>query len=91
MRVNANSDIPGHTAIQAARTKAQKPAPEKDQLALDGTQHLKKTLAQVPEVRAEKVAQARQRINDPSYPSDAVLGKIANVLGDKIQPHKDAQ
>lgn len=86
MRVNANSELSGLNAIQTARSKAQKPGPEKDKLTLAGTQQLNQTLAKVPEVRSEKVAQARQLISDPSYPSEAQLGKIANLLADNIQP-----
>lgn len=33
-----------------------------------------------PEIRADKVAEARALINDPSFPSDEELGKISQLI-----------
>jgi hypothetical protein len=42
-------------------------------------------LKQIPEVRADKVARARELLQDSSYPSDSVLTKVSDILAGPIQ------
>jgi anti-sigma28 factor (negative regulator of flagellin synthesis) len=46
---------------------------------------LNQELEQPPTVRAEKVAAAKALLADGSYPSDAMLGKVANLLAAHLQ------
>jgi anti-sigma28 factor (negative regulator of flagellin synthesis) len=46
---------------------------------------LNQELQQPPTVRDDKVAAAKALLADGSYPSDAVLGKVANLLATHLQ------
>jgi hypothetical protein len=74
------------SAALATRTKAQKPVTAQDQPAFEGTERLTRALAEIPLVRADKVAMAKNLIKDPSYPSNAVLEKVSNLLANNIKP-----
>lgn len=80
MRIDTNSEAAELNNGRATRTKAQPPPTKQDEAALSGAEKLTDTLAHLPEVRAQKVAQAREWVSDPAYPSAEVLGKVANVL-----------
>ena len=86
MRVNPNPDPSEIAALQATTVKRQAPAtPATDNVSLAGSQKLAEALKQTPEVRPEKVAEAKRLLQDPSYPSDAVLGKVAGLLAQHLQ------
>ena len=55
------------------------------EVSLDSANALEQALQNVPEVRPEKVAQARQLVADAKYPSDQVMGGIAQLLSQHIQ------
>lgn len=80
MRIDAKSEAARLNNVRATRTKAQQ-----DEAALGGAKRLTDILAQLPEVRAEKVAQARKWVSDFAYPSDAMLGKVADILAGNIR------
>jgi negative regulator of flagellin synthesis FlgM len=44
--------------------------------------HAKPLVAQAPDIRADKVAEFRARINDPSFINDEVLSKTSDALLD---------
>jgi anti-sigma28 factor (negative regulator of flagellin synthesis) len=79
MRVNPNSDAAAVTASAASRPAPQ-PRLESDKLALTSSDNLTRALAQTPEVRAEKVAEAKALIQDGSYPPEAIIRKISALL-----------
>jgi hypothetical protein len=85
MRVTGNSEPTGAAETQAAKIQVSNAAPAKETLALSASENLAGALKQIPEVRAEQVARAKELVNDPSYPSDAVLGKVSGLLADHIQ------
>ena len=85
MRVDANSEHLGAPATRPARAKAREIRPNEAERTAGSSEKLVDALKQIPTVRAEKVAQARTLLNDPSYPSDAVLRKVASVLTDHIR------
>ncbi len=91
MRIDANSEPSRVPGVQPTRTKPQESGPGDDTLALSDSTKLISVLKQIPEVRAEKVAQARNLIQDPSYPSEAVLRKISSILADNIGPRSSPE
>ena len=85
MRINANTGFSGAAGIPAAKINAQKPGAAKDAAGLDRPAELLAVLKQIPEVRADKVARARELLQDSSYPSDSVLTKVSDILAGPIQ------
>jgi hypothetical protein len=89
MRVNPNSEptgipgIPGRPPVQATRLG-------QDQVTLAGADQLNQALAQTTDVRPEKVAQAQDLIQNPSYPPEVLVQKIAALLAIKITPDNNA-
>jgi predicted Zn-dependent peptidase len=51
-----------------------------DLISIGDSQNLLQTLKNLPDVRPEQVARAAKLVADPSYPSDEVLGKVADAL-----------
>ena len=84
MRVNPNSDASAVAASTASRA-AQEPRLESDKLALTSSDNLTRALTQTPEVRAEKVAEAKALIQDGSYPPEAIIRKISALLAIKAE------
>lgn len=91
MRVTGNSEPSGAAEAQAAKVQVRKARPSKETLALSASEELAGALKQIPEVRAEQVARAKELVNDPSYPSDAVLGKVSGLLADHIQSENNPE
>jgi len=85
MRIDANHGFSGAAGIQAAKINAQEPGAAKDAAGLDRPAELLAALKQIPEVRADKVARAKELLRDPSYPSDSVLGKVSDILAGPSQ------
>jgi hypothetical protein len=56
-----------------------------DGVSLHNASALEQALNNVPDVRPEKVEQARQLVADTDYPSDKVMGGIAQLLSQHIQ------
>jgi hypothetical protein len=85
MRINPNSKVPDPLNVPSAKPKT--PA-EAGQNAGDFTAstQMTKSLEKLPLVRADKVAKAKELIQDPAYPNDVTLRKVANVLTDHIKP-----
>jgi hypothetical protein len=48
------------------------------------TEHLKGSLAKIPEARAVKVSWAKVLLSDPSYPQDAALSRVADLMSQHI-------
>ena len=53
-------------------------------MSFERTQSLEQSLASIPKVRPEKVAQAAALVADPNYPSDVQLNKMAGLLAGQI-------
>jgi hypothetical protein len=85
MRVDPNSGVPRPAGMAPVEAKA-KAAAQPDKADLTRLAELNRALENVPEVRAEKVALARALIQDPSYPDEAALGKVADVIAGHFGP-----
>jgi hypothetical protein len=66
-----------------AKTKAPESRVEFSQAAA-----LEKALANTPEVRPERVDQARRLVGDPEYPPRETLQRIATLLAIKLSAEK---
>ena len=89
MRVNSNSDA---SAVSATPGRTTAPAPRlgQDQLAFTTTESLNRSFEQTPEVRADKVAEAKALIQDGSYPPAVMIRKISALLAIKLAPESNA-
>jgi hypothetical protein len=63
----------------------QKPRLGQDKVVLSGTAALRRSWAQTPAVRADKVAQAKALVADSSYPPPSVTDQVAGLLAQHIQ------
>jgi len=54
--------------------------PRTDTLATASAETLRRALVEQPEIRPEVVARARALAADPSYPSQAILQKVAGQI-----------
>jgi hypothetical protein len=84
MRVNAHSEISGVVGSTPAR-KPQQSEPVRDQAIFSEVEKLQRSLAQVPEVRADKVALAKALIADKNYPSPEATQELADLLARRIK------
>ena len=87
MRVNAKNEVArteGNPSAKAPR----KAAAGTDKVDLKSTDNLHAALNATPEIRADKVAKAKQLVQDPNYPSAKVLSQVAKTLAQKIR-HQD--
>ena len=82
MRVNPNSEIP--VVETPGRLAAQEPRMGQDKLTVATSSALNDALEQTPEVRADKVAEAKALIQNGSYPPEAIIRKISALLAVKI-------
>ena len=89
MRVNSNS---AELAVSATpgRTTAPEPRLGQDKLAFATTESLNRSLEQTPEVRADKVAEAKALIQDGSYPPAVIIRKISALLAIKLDSQNSA-
>lgn len=90
MRINPNFDRTMVTGTQASQAAAPKSPVVADAGLPSGPQKLLQAVKELPLVRADRVARARELVNDPAYPSDAVLGKVSDVLAANIKASDSA-
>ena len=83
MRVNTNSEASAVLATPG-RTTAPEPRLEQDKQAFTTTESLNRSFEQTPEVRADKVAEAKALIEDGSYPPAVIIRKISALLAIKL-------
>ena len=89
MRVDPNREVSGRPEIVSTkRPEASGNASEAADLA--GAAKLSQSLREIPEVRSEKVAQAKALVNEPGYPGDKTLERVAGVLADHLGPKSGA-
>ena len=84
MEVNFN---PGHSANMGASrpvVRRETVSPTQKNMSFEQTQALEQSLKSAPQVRPEKVAQAAALAADGSYPSDAQLSRLADVLAPRM-------
>ncbi len=78
IRVAAANEISGQTPVKLA------PPVPADQAAFAGSNAVNNALQQAPDVRAGKVEQAQQLVNDPQYPPLAMINAISRLLATGI-------
>jgi hypothetical protein len=83
MRVNPNSEA-SVVLAKSDRTAVPEPRLGQDNLSLTTTESLNRSLEQTPEVRADKVAEAKTLIQDGSYPPAVIIRKLSALLAIKI-------
>ncbi|HZL42711.1 MAG TPA: hypothetical protein VFD66_05475 [Verrucomicrobiae bacterium] len=86
MRIDANSDVPD--PISARTTRARHQAAEMRNEIESKIPELQRALENVPVVRPEKVAAAKALVQDPSYPGEETLGKVAGLLAQHMKPEE---
>jgi anti-sigma28 factor (negative regulator of flagellin synthesis) len=89
MRVNPNSEAMVVSA-GPGRTAAPQPRLGQDEMTLTTAQSLNRSLEQTPDVRPDKVAEAKALIQDGSYPPAVIIRKISALLAIKLDPQNNA-
>jgi len=84
MPVDSNKECRGVPGTRSRR-KTCKTQVAKDGVCMKEIEHLKGRLEQTPEVRAVKVTWAKVLLSDPSYPQDAALSRVAEVLSKNFE------
>ena len=76
----------GANFIPVRQTAAQRPpaAKQDNSVSFDTTQAIRQSAKDPAPVRADKVAAATALANDPSYPTDAALSRLAGFLANRI-------
>ena len=83
MRVNSNSEPSVVAGTQGAAAPSA-PRLGQDQSAFATSESLAQALERTPEVRSDKVAEARALIQNGSYPPAVIIRKISALLAAKI-------
>jgi len=65
--------------------KSDAPAPQQDTASLGKADELKSAINNIPLVRPEKVAAAREAISDAKYPPDSMLRAISALIAEKLK------
>jgi hypothetical protein len=84
MRVDRKGDFFHPEGFQK-RSRAGDPGIEQESLWVADAELLKRALKQVPEVRAERVEEAKILVANPSYPQESVLSGVAELLSRKLE------
>lgn len=91
MRVDPNSHVPDPLNVSAAKAKeAPVSAPKEDNTRFTASARLTEVLENLPDTRADKIAAAKALVQNPSYPDESTLRKVANVLTDHLHPNNPA-
>lgn len=81
MEIRPNSNIDSVPRVLNAATKASRSVDaDTDVSAFDNSRALEARLRDVPDVRPDKVAQAKHLVGDPEYPPRETIQKIAALL-----------
>ena len=88
MRVNPNGDVPSPIGPAPNRAKTQPARAIRDKADLAHSAALSLAVANGVVADADKVANARGLIEDPSYPNAATLARVAGVLANHLQSPK---
>ena len=89
MRVNSNSEASAVSATPG-RTTAPEPRLGQDKMAFTTTESLNRSLEQSPEVRADKVAEAKALVLDVSYPPEVIIRQISALLATGLDSRNKA-
>jgi hypothetical protein len=83
MRIDPNFDRVPVTGTQSAPVAAKRTTGSAG-AGVSQSSELLKSVKDLPVVRADRVARARELLSDPNYPSDEVLGRVAGRLAEGI-------
>ena len=85
MRIQPNREASGTAPLASQRTKSpQAPTIGQDKLALNNSHQLESALRRSPDLRADKIAQAKSLVQDPAYPSADVIREVSKRLADSL-------
>lgn len=90
MRVDPSNHVPDPSNVAPAKPKTPAVTPEQEQNTTDfaASTQLTKAMEKIPLVRSDKVALAKQLVQNPNYPDDATLRKVADVVTDHLKPEE---
>ena len=84
MRIDANNNWMGLGGAALQQQRASEPRPATYETDLAASKQLTQQIDKLPLVRTEKIAHAKDLLQDPSYPSDHTLAQIAGLLADRL-------
>lgn len=88
MRVDPSNHVPEPAKPAPAKSKASATAPEQNTTDFAASTQLTKAMEKIPLVRSDKVAAAKQLVQNPNYPDDTTLRKVADVVADHLKPEE---
>jgi len=84
MVVEFNTGGSNYIPVQQASVRRTDTTPADDSSVSLSTSSLQQSLKNLPQVRADKVAQASALVNDSSYPSDTALNQLAGFFAKRL-------
>jgi len=88
MEISSNLNLNGvqdTVTPQTARgARSGRPSADQDQVTLTNSNALQQAFENTPASRPDVVARARQLITDPDYPGADVVGRVSQLLADRI-------
>ncbi len=87
MRVSPDGEpaaTPGAPPPARAQAATARPELQADKVSLQGAEAIERAWQQTPAVRPDKVAKAKALLQAHSYPSEAVVDKVAALLAEHM-------
>lgn len=94
MRVEPNDNTPNAWPINPAKARevsVPASAPEANIIDFGGSAQLLEKLEKTDETRADKIAAARALVQDPNYPNETTLRKVADVIADGLASERRSE
>ena len=84
MTIKLNTNIDSVARLNGAPRPAREVSSEKELNGFQSSQALEARLQSTPNIRADKVARARELIGDPAYPPRETMEGLAHLLAMKL-------
>jgi len=88
MRIESNLESLGMNGL-SSRVAARRTRVDRNPPSLGAPERLDRASARTPTVRPEQVARAKALLADGAYPSEATLGKVADLLARHLGTGED--
>lgn len=81
MEIKLNSNIDSVARLNTVQSRAYRPVASQPALSeFENSQALEARLSELPEVRAEKLQDAKRLVGDPAYPPRETIQRLATLL-----------
>ena len=80
MQIKPNAQVESLPPVVVSQSRPRAASEPVDEVALNQSQALDQRLQDEPEVRADRVAHAKELVSGINYPPQETISKIANLL-----------